>query len=237
MRIGPNTLLPADRRRITLTTADGERLAGELALPQGPPRATVVIVHPNPTGGGSMDTHVIHKAAARLPALAGIATLRFNTRGTASESGTSTGTHDGGVAEAHDLAAALDFVADLPNVWLAGWSFGTDVVLMRGLHERVHGAFLLAPTMRRTQPEHLAAWAASGKPVRCVVPELDDYLRPAAAADRFAALPQAEIIPFPSCKHLFVGFADQALDSLVDFIAPDVPTPLSREWPDQTAEV
>ncbi|GAA3011497.1 alpha/beta hydrolase [Actinokineospora diospyrosa] len=236
-RIGPNTLLPARRRSLTLTTADGERLAAELALPEGEPRATVVLVHPNPTGGGSMDTHVIRKAAARLPALAGIATLRFNTRGTVSESGASTGTHDAGVAEAHDLAAAVAAVADLPGVWLAGWSFGTDVVLMHGSRDDVRGAFLLAPTMRRTRPEHLAAWARSGKPVRCVVPEFDDYLRPDAAAVRFAGVPQAEIITFPGCKHLFVGHAERALDSLVDLVAPDVPTPLPGEWPDQTAEV
>ncbi|GLW95890.1 alpha/beta hydrolase [Actinokineospora globicatena] len=230
-RIGPNTVLPARRTPVVLTTADGERLAGELALPpESDPIATVVLLHPNPTGGGSMDTHVIRKAAARLPALAGIATLRFNTRGTSSESGTSTGTHDNGGTERHDVAAALEFVADLPDIWLVGWSFGTDLVLMHGLHPSVTGAVLLAPTLRRSRPDHLAAWATSGKPLRCLVPELDDYVRPAAARTRFAAIPQAEIIEFPACKHLFVGQADQALDAVVDFISPTTPTPLPREW-------
>ena len=38
-----------------------------------------------------MDSHVFRKAAYRLPALAGIAVLRFNTRGTTSVQGTSEG--------------------------------------------------------------------------------------------------------------------------------------------------
>ena len=36
-----------------------------------------------------MDSHVLRKAAWRLPALAGLAVLRFNTRGTSSLRGTS----------------------------------------------------------------------------------------------------------------------------------------------------
>ncbi|WP_018683017.1 alpha/beta hydrolase [Actinokineospora enzanensis] len=231
-RIGPGTLLPADRTPITLRTDDGLRLAGELALPVGRvPRATVIFLHPNPTGGGSMDTHVIRKAAARLPALAGVAVLRFNTRGTRSESGASEGVHEDCVGEGADLTAAIDYVADLPDVWLAGWSFGTDLALIHGLRPRVRGLFLLAPTLRRSRPEHLAAWGDSAKPVRCVVPELDDYVRPAEARTRFAAIPQAEVIEFTGCKHLFVGHAESALDSLVDLVAPDIPTPLPREWP------
>ncbi|GLZ42664.1 alpha/beta hydrolase [Actinokineospora sp. NBRC 105648] len=230
-RIGPDTLLPARRSIVTLTTADGLRLAGELALPADrEPSATVVLLHPNPLGGGSMDTHLIRKAAARLPALAGLATFRFNTRGTASESGASEGEHGDGVTERADVRAALDFVADLPAPWLAAWSFGTDLALMHGCDPRVRGAVLMAPTLRRSSPEHLAAWAAAGKPVRCLVPEFDDYLRPPAARERFAAVPQAEVIEFTGAKHLFVGYAEEALDSLVELVAPEVELPLPRHW-------
>ncbi|PPK69209.1 alpha/beta hydrolase [Actinokineospora auranticolor] len=229
--IGPNTVLPARRTPLTLQTDDGVGLAAELALPADrDPRATIVFFHPNPVGGGSMDTHLIRKAAARLPALAGLAVLRLNTRGTSSPSGTSSGTHDHGVAERFDVAAALTAVAGLPDVWLVGWSFGTDLILMHGLAEGVRGAVLLAPTLRRAQPEHLAAWATSGKPIRCVVPELDDYVRPPEARQRFAAVPQAEVVEFPGCKHLFVGHAETALDAVVEVVAPEVATPLPREW-------
>ncbi len=81
--IRATTVLPARRAPITLTTADGLRLIGELALPADrDPAGTLVCLHPLPTHGGMMDSHVYRKAAARLPALADLAVLRFNTRGT-----------------------------------------------------------------------------------------------------------------------------------------------------------
>ena len=107
------TVLPALREDVELHTADGLTLVGELALPVDDagepvtPTATLVTLHPLPTHGGYMDSHVLRKAAWRLPALAGFAVLRFNTRGTSSPRGTSQGTFDGGAAERLDVAAAL----------------------------------------------------------------------------------------------------------------------------------
>ncbi|MEY2951890.1 MAG: hypothetical protein RL622_967, partial [Actinomycetota bacterium] len=49
-----------------------------------------------------MDSHVYKKAANRLPAMAGITVVRFNTRGTTSEAGSSTGEFDNGKAEHFD---------------------------------------------------------------------------------------------------------------------------------------
>ena len=83
-------------RSVTLHTADGLELVGEVALPlDREPVATIVCLHPLPTHGGMMDDHVFRKAATpRLPALAGVAVLRFNTRGTSSAQGTSQGEFD-----------------------------------------------------------------------------------------------------------------------------------------------
>lgn len=88
--------LPALREDIVLETADDLTLVGELAMPESSaPAATLVTLHPLPTAGGFMDSHIIRKAAARLPALADLAVLRFNTRGTTSPRGTSGGAFDG----------------------------------------------------------------------------------------------------------------------------------------------
>ena len=103
--------LPSIREEITLHTADGLNLVGELALPVGKdPIATILTLHPLPTHGGFMDSHILRKLANRLPALTGIAVLRFNTRGTTSPRGTSEGEFDGGAAERFDLDAALQFL-------------------------------------------------------------------------------------------------------------------------------
>jgi len=75
--ITSTTVLPAARHDITLETADGLTLVGELALPvANPPVATAVFFHPLPTAGGFMDSHVIRKASWRLPALADELTAR-----------------------------------------------------------------------------------------------------------------------------------------------------------------
>ena len=127
--------LPANRTAITLHTADGLNLVGELALPVSQsPVATLIMLHPLPTAGGFMDSHIYRKAANRLPALANIAVLRFNTRGTASPHGISEGQFDHGNLERLDVAAAVEFAVaqKLPNIWLVGWSFGTELALKYG---------------------------------------------------------------------------------------------------------
>ncbi len=134
--------LPARREEIELETLDGLTLVGELALPEtGEPVATLVTLHPLPTAGGFMDSHILRKASGRLPALADLAVLRFNTRGTTSPRGTSQGAFDGGRAEAFDVAAAMDFVhaRGLPRPWLLGWSFGTELALKYGRDHVIGG--------------------------------------------------------------------------------------------------
>lgn len=232
-KIRANSVLPAERTELTLETADGLKLVGELAVPvDRPPLATLICLHPLPTHGGMMDSHIYRKAAYRLPALAGIAVLRYNSRGTWSAQGTSEGTFDNGVGERFDVAAAIEYTefADLPNPWLVGWSFGTDLTLMYGLEPIVAGAILLSPPLRYSRPEHLAAWAADGKPLSAFIPELDDYLRPAEAEERFAAVSQAEVVGFEGSKHLWVGDAEMILDEIVRRVAPDVSVPLPTEW-------
>jgi alpha/beta superfamily hydrolase len=239
--IRANSVLPARREAVTLHTADGLELVGELSLPlDRDPVATLVCLHPLPTHGGMMDSHVIRKAAFRLPALAGVAVLRFNTRGTSSVQGTSQGSFDDGDAERLDVAAAIEYAEfhDLPHLWILGWSFGTDLALMHGLDPAVHGAILLSPPLRYSGPEHLAAWAASGKPVTALVPEHDDYLQPPEARERFAAVPQAEVLGIDGAKHLWVGDAETVLDLVVERVAPGVDVPLPTEWdgPMETAD-
>ena len=232
-QIRANTVLPANRRPVTLHTADGLELVGELALPDDvAPVATIVMLHPLPTHGGMMDSHLFRKAANRLPALAHYAVLRFNTRGTSSDHGRSEGAFDNGESERLDVAAALDLVEfeDLPAPWLVGWSFGTDLALRYGCDPSVQGAVLISPPLRFSSLDDLQRWADSGKPLVAIVPELDDYLRPEQAQERFAVVPQAKVVAVEGAKHLFVGYTERVLDEIVGAITPAA-TPLSREWP------
>lgn len=229
-----NSVLPARRDPLHLHTDDGLSLVAELALPAvHEPVATIVTVHPLPTHGGMMDSHVLRKMAWRLPALADIAVLRFNTRGTTSAAGTSEGSFDEGRGEGLDLRAAIDEVVrrGLPDPWLVGWSFGTDVILASGDVDPVRGAILLSPPLRFTTDPQLRAWNASARPVVCLVPEFDDYLVPDAARQRFALMDRADVRAVPGAKHLWVGekFVKIVLDEIVAVVAPDR-SPLPVEW-------
>ncbi|WP_434970555.1 alpha/beta hydrolase [Microbacterium sp. bgisy207] len=234
MEIRGPMLLPARREEIELHTEDGLRLVGELALPEGrAPHATLVTLHPLPTAGGFMDSHIFRKAAARLPALADLAVLRFNTRGTTSPRGTSEGTFDGGAGERWDVAAAMSFVAErgLPRPWVVGWSFGTELALKYAAEHDVEGIVLLSPPLHRTTSEELAGWAEDPRPIIVLVPEFDDFLRPDEAAQRFAVIPHATLIPVEGGRHLWVGENQtrRVLTEIVAAINPDA-LPLATDW-------
>lgn len=233
--ITANSVLPARREPLTLVTADGHRLIGEVALPERrEPRATIVCLHPLPTHGGMMDSHVFRKAAWRLPALADIAVVRFNMRGAESAAGRSEGEFDHGGGEGLDLTAAVEWVAgaELPAPWLVGWSFGTDVVLKHGLLDGLPGAVLLSPPLRYSGEADLRSWAADGRRIVALVPELDDFLTPDQAEVRFAPLTQLELVAAPGAKHLWVGelWVRWVLDTIVAVVAPEVTVPLPTEW-------
>jgi uncharacterized protein len=232
--------LPARREDIELHTADGLRLVGELALPADrEPVATLVTLHPLPTAGGFMDSHIIRKLAARLPALADLAVLRFNTRGTRSPRGTSDGEFGDGVTERFDLEAAMSFVErrGLPHPWLVGWSFGTELVLKYGREYPIDGAILLSPPLRRTTPEQLAAWRGDDRKLVALIPEFDDFLRPEAAEKAFASVPTAELIYVAGGKHLWVGESQtrRVLTEIVERVNPAA-VPLPTEWSKETAD-
>lgn len=229
--------LPALREDITLLTRDGLTLVGELATPlSGRPSATLVCLHPLPTAGGFMDSHIMRKAAARLPALANIAVLRFNTRGTSSPRGQSQGVFDGGNAERWDVAAAMSFVRerDLPNPWLLGWSFGTELALKYGREHPIRGAILLSPPLHRATADEVAGWAGESRRLVALIPEFDDYLQPAEAAVRFSTVPEIELINIAEGKHLWVGENQtrRVLNEIVRVVNPSVGE-LPVVWPGQ----
>ena len=208
--ITSTTVLPARREDISFTTEDGLTLVGEVAWPEDhPAMATALFLHPLPTAGGFMDSHIIRKASWRLPALADIAVFRFNFRGVSSPRGTSEGSFGEGIEEKWDLEAALaeSEKLGLPTPWLIGWSFGTEVILKhaRAHANRLAGVILLSPPLHRTSPEEVASWKDAPIPVVALIPEFDDFLPPEPARLGFHPAPSIELVMAEGAKHLWVG--------------------------------
>ena len=232
--IRPSTVLPAVRTPFVVRTEDGIDLVGEVARTLDEVAGTILMLHPLPTAGGMMDSHVYKKAANRLPAMAGINIVRFNTRGTTSEAGTSSGHFDNAVSERFDVEAMINYCFDelkVEKLWVVGWSFGTDLALKFARDKRIKGLILLSPPLRYSTEEDLQWWGADGRPVIALVPEHDDYLQPEAARKSFAPLKQIEIIAVEDAKHLWVGepAVYRVLSEITKVIAPNR-LPLPEEF-------
>ena len=226
--------LPALREDIELHTADGLTLVGELALPETvDPVATLVFLHPLPTHGGFMDSHIIRKAAARLPALADLAVLRFNFRGVTSPRGTSRG-----IVRRRRRRAARPGGRDgvrrergLPNPWLLGWSFGTEVRSSTGCEHPIEGAILLSPPLHRTTPDELAAGRAAASRSSRSSPSSTTTCarRRRPSGSRRCRRPRSS--PVEGGKHLWVGEkqTSRVLSEIVRRVNPAA-LPLPTEW-------
>ena len=103
-------------------------LAGEIEIAVDTldaPHGVVVIAHPHPLFGGTMDNKVV-QTLARAFVQCGWTAVRFNFRGV----GASTGTHDEGRGELEDLLAVVEHASPLAvggALALAGFSFGAFV--------------------------------------------------------------------------------------------------------------
>jgi alpha/beta superfamily hydrolase len=232
--VRPSSVFDARRTPFHVMTEDDIDLIGEVSAPLGASKGAILCLHPLPTAGGMMDSHVYKKAANRLPAMSGITVVRFNTRGTTSEAGSSTGQFDNGVAEHFDVEAMLRYCFDtlkLENVWVTGWSFGTDLALQHAKDPRHKGLILLSPPLRTTTDVQLEYWNTDSRPITALVPELDDYLKPAQARERFAIVPTLKIIAVDEAKHLWLGEpAVHRVLSEIASIVNGVPTTLPLEF-------
>ena len=206
--VRPSTVFPSIRTLFHVTTHDGVELIGEVAAPIEATKGAILCLHPLPTAGGMMDSHIYKKAANRLPSMAGITVVRFNTRGTSSHAGSSTGSFDNGVSEQFDVEAMLEScfeVLKLDNLWVVGWSFGTDLALQYAKDLRIKGLILLSPPLRTTTNEQLKYWNNHSQKILALIPEHDEFLSPVEAVNRFSIVPTIEVIEIKGARHLWLG--------------------------------
>jgi alpha/beta superfamily hydrolase len=123
--------------------------SGQLELRYSPSTApnqetpVVVISHPHPLGGGSLNNKVVyimHKAFSQM----GCHTVRHNFRGV----GKSEGSFDNGQGESDDLQQICHWAQQQhpqSPLWLAGFSFGAYVSLRALKHLPVQRLLMIAP--------------------------------------------------------------------------------------------
>jgi alpha/beta superfamily hydrolase len=185
--------------RLTLTGPAGP-LEALLETPgQGARAGVVVVCHPHPLHGGTMQNKVAHTLARSLCA-AGLAAVRFNFRGV----GASAGSYGGGAGELEDALAVLDWAASTrpgSALWLAGFSFGGCVALQASTRRDVQRVVAVAPAVDR---------CGLTEPPRCpwlVVQGLKDELVDARVVREWAARMGGgvDLVELASVDHYFHG--------------------------------
>lgn len=114
------------------------KLEGRLLIPAAAgsgPMPGVVLCHPHPQYGGSMNNNVTD-AVSRAMTERGVAALLFNFRGV----GLSEGVYDHGRGEMEDVRAAVSYLSgreeiDSARIGLIGYSFGGTIALAAGLQD------------------------------------------------------------------------------------------------------
>lgn len=199
------TPFPSDSSTLLLQGEAGQLDVG-VTLPKIPNTENVIIIcHPHPLYGGSMDNKVVSTLVRTFREL-DFCTVRFNFRGV----GHSEGEHDQGLGEARDLELILNWVVQaLPdaNVLLAGFSFGSYVayrVAATSQHkENIQQLLLVAPPVQ--YPE-FSSLPEPTMPVLVVQGEADEVVEP----DKVFAwvkqtLPEATLLRMPDTSHFFHG--------------------------------
>lgn len=146
-------------------------------------QGVALVCHPNPQQGGTMLNKVV-STLQRTARDQGLATLRFNYRGT----GKSAGVHDMHSGEVDDAEAALRWLkAQHPGlpVYLFGFSFGGFVVASLSGRLELQGEpavqlCLAAPAVTRLQAPH---WIAGQGRLTVIQPEQDEVIDPQLVYD------------------------------------------------------
>lgn len=193
-------------------------LEGVCYLPSGDGAfPALVLCHPHPLYGGSMDNNVVRTVGAALVDNSMIAFM-FNFRGV----GRSQGSFGRGVTEQNDVTAALTWLASQPEVdvdklGLVGYSFGAAVALPVGCSdERVKGMALISPPIEPAQ----VPWLKECTKPKLIVCGSQDFVVPAKGVEQVmqgAAEPkQFELVD--GADHSWWGYEPELAGKVVDFL-------------------
>ncbi len=194
-------------QRVDLHGAAG-RLEAVVEVPgeAAEPEAFVVLCHPHPLHGGTMDNKVV-TTLARTAQQAGVASIRFNYRGV----GSSAGSYDDGRGETLDALTAVAYGRHLwpaARLWLAGFSFGGCIALRCSTAPGVgHVDRLL--TVAPALASHFSTPAeirVPGCPWLVIQGQEDEIVAPRQVIDWVEALePAPEVLLLPGVGHFFHG--------------------------------
>jgi len=199
-----------------MVAGPGGAIECAIDAPAGTSRGTVVVCHPHPQHGGTMDNKVVQTLARAVVAL-GWRSVRFNFRGI----GASQGAWDDGVGEIDDaLAVIAAFAADGSPFMLAGFSFGAYVAAQAATRladgAKPQRMVLVGPSTERQQMANVPADTV------VIHGETDDVV-PLSATLAWARPQSLPIIVLPGVGHFFHGQLGLLKNVVVQELTPRMP--------------
>ncbi|MBR4927315.1 MAG: alpha/beta hydrolase [Alphaproteobacteria bacterium] len=200
------------------------RLEGRFHRSENPRAPLVLVLHPHPAQGGTMNNRVTYATFQAFVNM-GFSVLRFNYRGVGNSQGEIDGT---GVGELADAIVALDWLQNMDSetsvCWIAGYSFGAWVaaqVLMR--RPEISGFVFVSPPTNMYQFDFLSPCPASGLIIQggkdTVVSEASvEMLAEQLAGHRFVHVEYRNI---PQADHLYSKNLKEMHDIIVKMV-PDI---------------
>jgi alpha/beta superfamily hydrolase len=182
-----------------------------------PPKACLVVCHPHPLHGGTMQNKVVTTLARAAPEL-GVPSLRFNFRGV----GASEGAFDDGRGETDDTLAAICAAQQRwpgAALWLAGFSFGGHVALRTSTQAGVEAASLItvAPAFTRyyASPSQMPVPACPWLVIQGDADEVINSTQVLSWCEALQPAPQTAVLP--GVGHFFHGHLNTLCDIALTF--------------------
>lgn len=200
------------------------RLEGRFHRSENPRAPLVLVLHPNPQQGGTMNNRVTYAVFQSFVNM-GFSVLRFNYRGVGRSQGEIDGT---GVGELSDAIAALDWLQNMDSesnqCWIAGYSFGAWIaaqVLMR--RPEIKGFVFVTPPTDMYDFSFLSPCPASGLIVQGGQDTVVDESSVAMLAEQLDnhRFVHVEYKMLPKADHLYSNSLKELYDAIVEMV-PDI---------------
>ena len=202
-------------------TGNAGRIEARYHHSRNPKAPLVIVLHPNPLQGGTMNNRVtltLYKAFIEN----GFSAIRFNFRGV----GKSEGVHDKGEGELTDTAAVLDWIQSINQgqrkLWVAGFSFGALIgmqLLMR--RPEIAGFISVCPPANIYDFSFLAPCPVSGM----IINGANDIICPTENVDKLVEKLNSQrgisidYRVIPDCDHSFKDHFDTLKDYVKEYVS------------------
>jgi len=204
------------RTRVSFSSG-GLFLEGILAIPEGAGLFPAVIVcHPHPLYGGSMDNNVVCSLSETLTQ-ASLASFKFNFRGV----GGSQGEFDQGIGEQEDVEAAISFIStvkevDSKRIGLAGYSAGAGFAFPVGFNDdRIRALAAVSPPLSMFDFDFLKSCP---KPKLLISGSMDDLISINQFLEFCQNLPEPkECESIEGADHFWWGYESRLAAKVVAF--------------------